>query len=193
MKKLKHSLVAVFGLLVVTAVIGLIIQPTTRAQIAEKIKTGVTSVLIVNSPSEPIPVAGTVNVANSPLSVQNVNDPIREPYQAVRQTTLGNTGNTRNNFEVPAGKRLVIEQISAIVETSPATCNALFLNVRVTDVQSFYFPIEVVSSSTFNLYAAADKTSFWADQDVSFDARTNGACDYQQVTLNVSGYLVDRP
>jgi hypothetical protein len=65
MKMLKQSLIGAAGLVVLAAVMGLMISPATRAQVAEKIKTGVMSVLIVNTPSEPVPIAGTVTVGNA--------------------------------------------------------------------------------------------------------------------------------
>ena len=193
MKMLKQSLIGAVVVVVLMALVAVLFSPAARAQIAEKVKTSVVSVLVVNTALDPVPIAGTVSVANNPLSVQDINEPLRQPYQTVRQTTVGNTGNARNNFEVPAGKRLVIEQITALVETSPATCNALYLNIHVNNAQALNFPVELKHSSTFNLYVMSDKTSFWADQDVSFEARTLGACEYQQVTVNVSGYLVDQP
>ena len=65
MKTLKQSLIGAAGLFVLAAVLGLMISPSTRAQIGEKVKTGVMSVLIVNTPSEPVPIAGAVTVGNA--------------------------------------------------------------------------------------------------------------------------------
>ena len=64
MKKFKQSLLAASGLLVLTTVIGLSIQPSVRAQLTDKVKTSVISVLVVNGPSEPVPVTGSVAVAS---------------------------------------------------------------------------------------------------------------------------------
>ena len=64
MKKLKQSLAAAFGLLLLTFAIGISIQPSVRAQIADKLKSSVIAVLVVNSPSEPVPVTGTVELAS---------------------------------------------------------------------------------------------------------------------------------
>jgi hypothetical protein len=193
MTKFKRSIIAITIVATCIVAAAVLFSPQIRAQVAEKVKSGITSVLVVNGPNEPVPVAGSVTIANDTLSIRDVDTPVRTSYQSIRQTTLGNTGNVRNNFEVPDGKRLVVEQISAVVETSPATCLAVFLNVRVTNAQAFNFPIALTFASSFNLYAMADKTALYADQDIAFDARTIGVCDYQQVTMNVSGYLIDRP
>lgn len=64
MKKLKRSLLAASGFLVLTFAIGISIQPSVRAQLADKFKAGVIAVLVTNSPSEPVPVTGSVAVAN---------------------------------------------------------------------------------------------------------------------------------
>lgn len=117
MKKLKQSLIAAVGLIVLAVVISILISPSTRAQVAEKVKTGIVSVLVVNTPSQPVPVAGTVDVGNlesTTLIVRDIENPARQPvhYWDSCNIPTGAIGCDLAPFDVPATKRLVIEYAS---------------------------------------------------------------------------------
>jgi hypothetical protein len=191
MKRLKHSLAAAFGLLVLTAVIGLTLSPPTRAQIAEKIKTGVTSVLIVNGPSDPVPVAGTVNLGNdseNPLPVKNLGNPPIQPVHFDAQ------------FEVPLGKRLVTEFISAEF-SSTGPCSLLTVQLRVSPagggappLRHTYYPSFIGQSGSGEyFYGLSETIRAYVDEGETAVLGTSSTCANLNVSnRRVTGHLVDK-
>lgn len=78
MKVLKQLIVAAACVVLLTAVVGLLVSPSVRAQI-DKVKA---TVLVVNTPDSPVPVSGTVNVGNTP-SVNVIRPATALAFQAV--------------------------------------------------------------------------------------------------------------
>ena len=77
------------------------------------------NVNVVNTPTVGIdPAKNTVQVANSasgPLAVAITNTPVRRPFQARVNLTIPDGANAASDrVNVPAGKRLVIENVSAL-------------------------------------------------------------------------------
>src|SRR4051812_19538815 len=99
-----------------------------------------TSVIVANTSTNPVPVQqqGTadVNVTNSsvPVTVQNT-PPVEEPHQATLQCSLAGEENCSSFAEtVPAGKRLVIQTISAHGYASSGITITMFrLQIRLGD------------------------------------------------------------
>jgi hypothetical protein len=87
--------------------------------------TGSAPVTVVNTTANPVPVAGTVNVggtanvrisdnsATNPLQVHDVDNAPRTAYAQTKKLTFnGPDRQILGNFDVPDGKRLVIESFS---------------------------------------------------------------------------------
>jgi hypothetical protein len=83
------------------------------------------NVNVVNTTANPVPVAGTVNVggtakvsiadntATNPLQVHDVDQALRTPYAQTKRLAFNSADRAiLGNFDVPAGKRLVIESFS---------------------------------------------------------------------------------
>ena len=86
---------------------------------------GSAPVTVVNTTANPVPVAGTVNVsgttnvsisdnsAANPLQVHDVDHGPRTPYAQTKKLSFNPSDRAiLGNFDVPAGKRLVIESFS---------------------------------------------------------------------------------
>ena len=183
--KVVQSLVAVFSLLLLLTVFGLLVAPLTPAQVAEKVKSSVISVLVVNSASEPVPVAGTVNLANDDSNPLTVKNPVIQPVHFTTQ------------FEVPAGKRLVVEYISAEFR-SEVPCNVLDVDLRVSPVgggappvRHTYFPrfIGQDSSGGYN-YGLSENIRAYIDEGES--AVLGGTVCGSSPPPRVTGHLVDK-
>lgn len=82
-------------------------------------------VTVVNTTANPVPVAGTVSVggtanvritdnsATNPLQVHDVDNAPRTPYAQTKKLTFNSADRAvLGNFDVPTGKRLVIESFS---------------------------------------------------------------------------------
>jgi len=142
----------------------------------------------VNVVNTPLPVTGTISVGNlgdSPLPVRDVDNPARQPVH------FG------SKYTVPAGKRLVIEYISARFRTS-ATCG--FLEVRLLDdifnsseLHSFY-PTFVGTDSTERRYGLSQETKIYVEENKEVGLETAYVnCNLISTQFAVSGHLVDIP
>src|SRR5947207_4073698 len=101
MFKLKQSLIAFAGLLLLISLIAAVSPSSTRGQGNSGNAPPPFNVNVVNTP---LPVTGTISVGNlgdAPLPVRDVDNPARQPVQF--------EFNGLNDYQVPAGKRLVIE------------------------------------------------------------------------------------
>lgn len=63
-KRTGRTVIVAAVLVFLTVAIALLVSPATLAQVSDKLKTAAASVLIVNSASEPVPVAGQVSLAD---------------------------------------------------------------------------------------------------------------------------------
>jgi hypothetical protein len=103
---------------------------TSSAQVKTTANTAPTTTLsapvtVVNTTANPVPVAGTVNVggtldvkisdnsATNPLQVQDVDNARRTAFAQTKKLTFNGPDRAiLGNFDVPSGKRLVIESFS---------------------------------------------------------------------------------
>jgi hypothetical protein len=187
-------------------------------------------VLVTNTAAQPVPtaaqgttaVAGTIqaqqngpwnvglagtptvllgNTASSPIPVFEMGRPALEAFQQFFMFDIDNLGN-QQRFDIPAGKRLVVEYVSAMIGTE--------LNEEATDFWltgtfldsadgiEHFFPPVFVGTSTIGAhprrYVVSAQTHFYLDQTVVVTAlrsvNTQGATD-ASVRGSVSGYLVD--
>jgi len=186
------------------------------------------NVNVVNTPSVTIGNTPTVNVGTMPavtlsgtptvnigttggtVPVKSVENPARQPFAVHRDITVPQ--NALGNFEmvqIPAGKRFVIEQVSARVDIPSSTHETAHVMVRsfyqigngLFD-NNTYVPLTPVGHESGNdNFVATQPTRAYADNNLSglqlyifrsqdtfnqFTGDVNG-------TVFVSGYLVDLP
>lgn len=160
-------------------------MPTVKAQ-----QFGSWNVDITNTPSVQVG-----NTATNPVQVRDVDSPARQPFQkGIAVTIPAGTGFESAFFQVPAGKRLVIEYVSNDGSSSPlqmriATVVASeevvhrFVTTRLEN--GIYSPIFVMSQQT-RLYA--DPGTY-----VTVVLMTPGNQSASLFGVAISGYLVDVP
>ena len=188
MKNLKQSLIAIGGIAILVGLTALLFSPAARAQIAEKVKTSVVSVLVVNTASEPVPVTGTVNLktnSDNPLSIRN------PEIQPVHFDVL---------FDVPPGKLLVAEYISAEY-TSTAPCDVLVINLLVSQeggggsiVRHTYYPRFIgQDGSGLYVYGLSEDIRAYIDGGRTASLGSSSPCSSLRASRSgVTGHLVDK-
>ena len=165
-------------------------------------------VVVVNEPDAPVPVAGTVDITTGqtlpvtgtvevatseadPLVVRNVAGAAREPFQRLMFLP-----NDPLNFNVPAGKRLVIEFVSmaASVDT---TCQIISFTLQTTGGGTnagFFFAPTHVAGPGRNFETFGQQTHLNADPgtqvSISLFTQTINACGTLG-SISLSGYLED--
>jgi len=117
MKSLKYKSLFIFAALVFGAVAAADGQTTTASALSSASPSS--NVNVVNTPTVGIdPAKNTVQVANSasgPLAVAITNTPVRRPFQARVNLTIPDGANADSErLTIPVGKRLVIQNVSAL-------------------------------------------------------------------------------
>lgn len=198
MLRIKQSLIAVAGLLLVLGAIALITPQTIHSQTDS---VGPTKpVFVVNGASDPVPVTGTVSVANlgdSPLPVRDVDSPGRQPVTA--EGSCSGSGCSATVYTVPAGKRLIVEyaSITANIPAGKVARWRLFTNNAGQQGTELNFPLTqppvifgIISQSTagqqVRLYAEAGS-------EVRMNGTTSDNAMPSNYIFSISGYLVDVP
>jgi len=139
-------------------------------------------------------VGGPVAVAvSNTIANQDIDNPDRQPFLKYVSVNTVNTDNTAVSVPVPAGKRLVIETVTAYREavSQPAINAQIYLRGQVNGVSGLYgLPL-----LTNSLRITTQPMRFRADPgtNVLVIASLSGpvASEIDDVTL--SGYLVDVP
>lgn len=168
----KRSLLGLVGLFVIVGLLATLVPLVSRGQ--------------GNSGNAPNPL--NVNVVNTP-TVRDADNPARQPFHADLP------------FEVPTGKRLVIEYFSAQVTTAP-DCHLLSLNLSTSleghgTVNHSFAPTFVAVGGgveILNRITVSQPTRLYADPGVTVAVGHTSAgfnCNVQINTSAVSGYLVD--
>lgn len=131
--------------------------------------------------------------------VKNIDEPGRTPYQSSRScSTPGNKVCSADMIAVPAGKRLVIQHLSALVncQSIDNNCelqnNFVFLTTKGNNIfdgaDSAYVPMQT-----------SPNASTAVNQDVRLYVEPGGVPEYQMVfnsgpvfaSMTITGYLVD--
>jgi len=166
-------------------------------------------VTVFNAPSQPVPVSGTLNIGNSVLPVEVKNaDPIpvsvangegsREIFNiSVDLTTGGGSGTCTNEFviPVPAGKRVVIENVSGeALLKQPSRLVAVRLFDSQRDV--IFVPAAAavaVSSLTGEFFfgVAGQQTHLYSDVPLRACASASAGTS-DDIIVIISGYYVDK-
>jgi hypothetical protein len=157
------------------------------------------------------PSKNTVQLANTPtnpLSVKVENAPTRKPFQ--RRISVAPAGNGFSSafLQIPAGKRLVIENVSVIAripEGLRAEVNYFTYMDNGDGIADITFHrFALTEQGTFDgtqIFASSNKVLVFADQQigtnqygVTVQARLNAATtQFTQVQFTFSGYLEDLP
>jgi hypothetical protein len=179
------------------------------------------SVNIVNTPTvqlagtSTVQVSGTTNVdvqndSSAPVIVQDVSTPKRTPFQAnaiFPAQPFANGQTETGSITVPAGKRLVIEHVSAraVIDFGDATPFFYFtISTTVAGVtvehsmatpQPFTFQCSNCSIGTNSVHAVSQEMKLYADPGSTITATVLATSPRAGTTLNfaVSGYLEDAP
>jgi len=150
------------------------------------------SVNVVNTPAQPVPVTLT---GTPPVEV--VNDALYTPY--ILQASASSSATLTNvTFDVPAGKRLVVETVSAQVTPADGPQEVrLTYNVKLTDgpfglMLGF---LQVQPTGPTSPYYVANqplkmRVDHVSDQEITFVAThaLPGSCS---LIVTLYGYLVD--
>ena len=181
MIKLKQSLVAFAGLMAIVGLTTLVTPGLSKGQGGNG------------------PPTADVRVVNTP-DVRDADNPARQGFQqevGVKVEEGGNTGLT--DFEVPAGKRLIIEYVSAEVHT-PAGQSC---DVRVgtfnndTGRSHFFAATQVAPTNLGNDIMVSQMTRLYADPGTKVGVVVRRVATSQagslQGVVSISGYLVNVP
>lgn len=184
MKKLQLSLCAIGAYLVLIGAFTIFGSPATGQ--GAGLPPG-PDVRVINRASEPVPVTGQINIGslpavqldtNGPLPVTDSDNPARQPVQFYLHS---NPVSGPTTYEVPAGKRLVIEHISGNAYSSR---NVLWIEVSTTaggQGLSHLLPVTkagLAGNQVDTVFVFAHETRLYADASTSVraghDAHSSG-------------------
>jgi hypothetical protein len=161
-------------------------------------------VKVVNTSAQPVPtvVTNTPTMkiktdADNPVFVQDVDSPARQAFQQKLNFNLadGFSEVCMPIATVPAGKRLVIEYVSARV-TIPGGHKLRAMNVFTNLNGDFaYHHLMPTPTGVFNEYVVGQQVRLYADPNTQVNicaSRDNGD-GIAPVLATISGYLVDLP
>jgi hypothetical protein len=222
MYKFRNSLISLAGLLLLVGVIALVTPHVAVSQgsgtnAAAKASPTPADVNVVNTPAVLAQQSGPWSVGidssanavkidtTNPLPVRDVDNPARQPFVFFMAAALNHWFGTAPNidlqFSVPAGKRLVIEQISIEADLTPTASQELRGAVRTSVGGSFYDYAFVGTDSgqdgIFEDFIASSQMKSYADPGtavqifVTRNDTSGGSADKAEV--NLSGYLIDMP
>lgn len=205
MKTLKQSIAIFAGQITLLGAAALFTPYTAQGQKAEAQPSPIPApinVKVINTESEPVPVSGTINVGNlgssplpvtgtvnvgnlgdSPLPVRDVDNPAWQPVRF------------SSSFTVPAGKRLVIEYVSAAYSTELG-CGALEVGLfsGLFLLQTFFPSVVGVDVTGNHLRGLSQETRVYVNAGSTVRFESHGSnCTHDVNNRNVTGYLVDVP
>jgi hypothetical protein len=145
--------------------------------------------------------ASRVIVANSrtgPALVQDVDNPARAPFQVQLGNPIAAGANAPNgSFSVPAGRRLVIEHVSALVVV-PAGQRVMYTNINTFSGGGLVFhhlkaqSAGVSTATPGEGYITSESLRLYADPGTSVLVAVNrsDSAGTGFMSVSVSGYLV---
>jgi len=187
MKHVKNSFVAFVGMFLIVITITAFIPTLTQGQKSNIAPSPPTlNVQVINT--EPVPVAGTVNIGNqiaNPVPVRDVDSPTRLPVHF------------NESYTVPAGKRLVVEYISLDISAT-SICGLLTTALKQDGVVLHVFNPTLVGEvtigpSTAYKYGLSQETRAYIAQNrtVTLAPHFYTGCFLEVQHAGVTGYLVD--
>lgn len=164
-----------------------------------------------NQPSGQAPSGGTTNVVVTnttaqPVPVKEQNNPAFQPFQITVQPYVS-AGQAYNYafVPVPAGKRLVIEQVSGAAFASGVLSGTVARMTVIGSVGSspnIFVPMSFVGNNPASqpIFAASQPIRMYVDGGTSFSVLIHRSADINggysgslSSTISVVGYLVDIP
>ena len=155
------------------------------------------------------------NTAENPLSVRVENQPVRKPFQARVIVVPAGTGNSTALLTIPAGKRLVIENVSAIARCPAGLRMEINFSTymdndgdgvggieditfhRIALIDQGVFGDTSIATANHKMLVFADERIGAASYGVSVQARLSAlppaGNSTIQAQLTFSGYLEDLP
>jgi hypothetical protein len=137
-------------------------------------------------------VANTVTLDSStPVEVTSADDPGRMAFQEGTSLTVG-PGQffTTVHIDVPAGRRLVITQVSGVAEL-PSGQKLLFAGVGEATLHVFVPTFTGTSVTGDDIFTFSQDTMMFADSQVNLRAVRNDNTGSVDADFSVSGYLID--
>jgi hypothetical protein len=216
-----RSLINCVCLFVLSNVIAVFAAQSVAAQTQPTSGRPPSDVKVVNTPAEPVPVTGTINVGNlgsSPLPVQVVNAPA-QPATVTGTVNVANDANGplivrdaaripfqfsvnldithnqvtsfSNTIPIPPGKQLVLEYVSGFA-TLPSGQQIKRLFIT-TDPGSFrhYFPFYPQAAG--EAFIASEPVRMYVIGGFYFGVERNWFAGLANVHVSISGYFVDDP
>jgi len=177
-------------------------------------------VTVVNTTANPVPVAGTVNVSGTanvsisdnsaahPLQVHDVDHAPRTPYAQTKRLSFNPSDRAiLGNFDVPAGKRLVIESFSIFgklpsgMKLVEASINAFqgddqfgtqhYAPVFTGNTEETFEPgVFIVNSGEMHLDAVAGNGTITVHLERDHITILSVPFSFE---VNITGHLVDAP
>jgi hypothetical protein len=160
------------------------------------------SITVINTPDNPVPVT-----VQDEIATRSADNPAFQPYFRQDQSTSSDIGNTTHHYDVPPGKRLVIEYIGARAITNE-TSKKVEISVSVLKPGGTYtrFPLPRTDegkhcfgpfcsrafsgSQSLRLYSDAGPGSVLVNFEIAF-VRPGHGDNRLTAESAISGYLVD--
>lgn len=165
---------------------------------------GAANVTVKNTNSNPVPANVRndvpVNVLNE-VSTRAADHPALQRFDQTKTgIALDGNGTASTTFDVPAGKRLVIESVTleALVPHGEIVSTG-YLTTKVDSDQVFHFlamPTAGIEISPWVRFAATHTMRAYGDAGtgaVTFLISRTGTSGEMDAAINISGYLVDLP
>ena len=159
-------------------------------------------VIVQNTPANSVP---AVITNNSAKPVPTIDTAAQKPFQANIYINIadgasggGDNGNVSpgtQTVSIPAGKRLVVQTVSAYRSGTISTQTVqIFINSSVGGNYAA-FSMPVFPATTASYVGAAQPMTFYADGGTQLlaNAFRNGTSGAESETVTISGYLVNVP
>jgi hypothetical protein len=156
-----------------------------------------TSLLAASGVASADPASTIVNPPTNPVHTSSVDDPGRIPYQAVfTDAPCAQVGSCVVILPIaPVGKRLVIQQVSAVGFITSATYVQIFVYIpssgSPTPQSLAGFTNPVPTSLKFFGYTQTVQAYVDAGKQLFAQVSTDGSFTDKSVSITVTGYLLD--
>jgi len=191
--RISRSIGAVIVLFAVAGIAALIASNTAQGQPSTSNPTR--PVEVVNLPSNPVPVAGTVavsNLGNIPLPVRDVDSRARRPFQFATSCSTTTSGGCLASYGVPNDKRAVIEYVSAdtFLGSSGAALRVAFTTQIGGNRVTHHLPLAEKLGGHASL---GETVRLYSDPGtvITFFGERLGSSDGETIFFTISGYLAD--
>ena len=159
----------------------------------------VSLLIVVQVYADPVKPPQDVNVVNPQVTTRDADNAARQPFQVHGFPDIGDGYYFATfSFNVPAGKRLVMEYVSAIVNVPSGQKVAVWVNANQGSGPVSHYVVPT-SLGAFNqlteTFAVGQLTRIYADPSTQVDVVVdrNAGVGFTSANVSVSGYLVNVP